>query len=53
MTESHTMFFYILIGFAPSVMGLLGYMLRIERVLVKTKTDICWIKEELKKCRPS
>jgi len=42
-------FFFIMIGFAPSIIGFLGYMIRLERVLAKTKTDICWIKKELEK----
>jgi hypothetical protein len=40
---------YILIGCTPSMLGLLGYMVRIERALTKTKTDLCWIKKELEK----
>jgi len=49
MAETGTIVLYILSGVAPSAVGLLGYMIRIERVLAKTKTDICWIKKELEK----
>lgn len=51
MPKMYDILLYILIGFAPSSIGLLGYMIRIERILAKTKTDICWIKKALEKCR--
>ena len=53
MNEISTIIFYILIGFAPSMTGLLGYIIRMERNMAKIKTNICWIKKELEKCPPS
>jgi len=49
MPEKYSILLYILLGFAPSIIGLLGYVMRIERILAKTKTDICWIKKVLEK----
>ena len=31
------------------MVGLLGYIIRMERSMAKIKTNICWIKKELEK----
>lgn len=50
METCPAIFVYVFAGLAPSMLGLIGYMIRIERALTKTKTDICWIKKELERC---
>jgi hypothetical protein len=49
MSEANSIFFYVLIGFTPSMVVLLGYIIRMERSMAKIKTNICWIKKELEK----
>ena len=53
MSETNSIVFYILTGFTPSMVALLGYIIRMERSMAKIKTNICWIKKELEKCPPS
>lgn len=53
MLQSYAIPFYIMVGLIPSVTGLLGYIIRLEKSLATIKTDICWIKNELAKCQQS
>ena len=49
MAETYKIIFWVMIGFAPSMLSIMGYMIRVERMMAKTKTDICWIKKELER----
>lgn len=37
----------------PIILALIVYFVRLESRLAKITNDLCWIKKELRKCRPS
>jgi len=42
-----------LTNIAPIIIALIIYFMRLETRIAEILNDLCWIKKELAKCRPS